>query len=247
MKKYRFLITTLFVLLNTVTSAQIIDAGLYICGNTFICVYNDTISMKYMDSGVWYKGAYKLIDNHIILEDNILLGKNASIEKEQCSPDSIKISFICKYQNVVLGAPMRDTTIYEGESDFYFIWLNDLKFESHDKHGIYITKEQVQQKEISSGFLLVESGSCLSGFQDYFSFPLEYGIHYTIKQKYYQTFHPLIINAKYKMPFDIDYDLSKKEITIYHMNHQISKYIYVGQNCDSCFNELKNRFPLLFE
>lgn len=247
MKKHHIIITTIFVLLNTIIYAQSIEPGLYKCANTFIYVEGDTILMNYANSNCLYKGLYSMIDTSIILKENVLLGKNAYIETETCPPDRIEINFICKYQHTLLGAPMVDTAIYEDESDFYYIQLNDWRFESHDKTGIYIIQGQLTQEVLSSGFLLIEAGLCLSGFQDYFNIPLKYGTRYIIKQKYFHSYHPLIINSKYKMSFNMYYGKINRNITILNINDQLTKYQYVSPNCDSCTTELNNKFPLLFE
>lgn len=244
MNKHSAFITILFVLISLSLDAQKIEPGFYKCENSYVYIEADTIIMKCMDS-FWYKGPFQLLDNNIILGNNVFLGKNAHIIKEECSSDSIEINFICKYQHILLDAPMLDSTIYEGESNFYSIRFNNWIFESNN-NGVRIFKGMLSQEDLSGGFLLVESG-LLSGFQDYFDIPLEFGTRYIIKQKYYKHFHPFIIHGQYKMSFEMRYDKNNCDIIIIDINNYSTLYHYEKPNCDSCIIELKNNFPLLFE
>ena len=241
-----FLLSLLFLIFNITILAQHIDNGVYANGpDYFLCAKNDTI-FYHFGSIDWYLGTYKFEDNKYYYGQNLLFGKNAFIEKEPCSPDSIEIKLICKYRNGVFGAPQKDSTIYEGESDFYYILINDLRFESRDKKGIKIPKGQLSEEELSSGFLMVE-GALLSGFQDYFDFPLEYGTRYIIKHKYYK-FRPC---TTFEKPYEYFTIKKEKNDLWFKENNPMcdlyTKLKYVSPNVDSCFNEFKNRFPLLFE
>ena len=246
-----FLLSLLFLIFNITILAQHIENGVYANGpDYFLCVKNDTI-LNHFGGVFWYLGTYKFEDNKYYYGQNLLFGKNAFIEKEPCSPDSIEIKLICKYRIGTFGAPQQDSTIYEGESDFYYMSFNRtyrLKYESRDKKGIKIPKGQLSEEELSSGFLMVEGG-LLSGFQDYFDFPLEHGIRYIIKHKYYK-FEPCTIFEKPYEYFTIKIKKEKNELWFKENNpmcDQYTKLQYVSPNVDSCFNELKNKFPLLFE
>ena len=251
MSKYyamkKITILSLFCLLFSLASySQDIKEGVYTNDNTFLCIYNDTIFYNW--EHFWYLGPYEFEDGKYYFGKNTLLGMNAFVEKEPCSPDSIEIKMICKYQHIYFDSPIEDSTIYEGESDFYYILINDWIFESRNKKGINIPKEQLSKEELSIGFLI--EGGMLSGFQDYFDFPLEYGTRYIIKQKYYQSFHPWLSIGDNKDYLKIKFENKGKELWYKTSNPNCDRYIklnYVSPNVDSCFNEFKNRFPLLFE
>lgn len=97
----------------------------------------------------------------------------------------------------------------------------------------------------------------MSGFQDYFDFPLEYGTRYIIKQKYYRVFHPFlfvgdskVFNSEYKDYLKIKFKNKGKELLYKTSSPNWDKYVkleYISPNVDSCFTEFKNRFPLLFK
>lgn len=251
MKKY-VVLTLLCIIFGIITNAQTLPNGVYSDNSKygyFICIKNDTV-LYHSSSTSWYMGTYQFMNKKYYFNDNLLLGKNAYIEKESCSTDSIEIKFICKYQHILLGAPMVDSTIYEGESDFYYTYHNEWKFESRDQEGIHISKGTLSQEDLSNGFLLVEGG-WLSGFQDYFNIPLEYGTRYTLKHKYYR-FNPIIILEKINGKRDyILYDKNNNKLLVTHEitkdNSYTNTYPYYSPNCDSCFNAFKNRFPDLFK
>ena len=149
MKKITIL--SLFCLLFSLASySQDIKEGVYTNDNTFLCIYNDTIF--YNRERFLYLGPYKIEDGKYYFGKNALLGMNAFVEKEPCSPDSIEIKMVDKYQIVSLGAPMRDSTIYEDESDFFRIIINGKDIKSQDTKGILIYKGQLTDDELTSGF-----------------------------------------------------------------------------------------------
>lgn len=251
MKKY-VILTLLCIIFSVTANAQALPNGVYTQNpdyGSFICIKNDTI--LYQSSNIdWYMGTYQFLDGRYYLNDNILLGKNAYIEKDACSPDSIEIKCICKYQHIRIGAPMVDSTIYEGESDFFRIITNENSFCARNSTIIFISKEQISNEELSDGYIFEESGK-MSGFVDYFNIPLEYGTRYTFKHMYYR-FRPIIILEKITSKHDyLLYDKNNKKILV---THEVTKdksytntYPYYSPNCDSCFTAFKNRFPLLFE
>ena len=243
------IISLLFLVFNVTSYSQDIKNGVY--ANDYddvICIKNDTIFYHW--SRTYYLGPYKLEDGKYYFGKNALLGMNAFVETEPCSPDSIEIKMIDKYQIIPIGAPMRDSTIYEGESDFYYIIINDWEFESRNMEGIKIPQGVSSEEELSSGFFMISAGWHLSGFQDYFDFPLEYGTRYIIKQKYYKSFYPRLSIGDNKDYLKIKFKNKGKELWYKTSSPNWDKYVklkYVSPNVDSCFNEFKNRFPLLFE
>ena len=223
---------------NVLLTAQNIINGVYTNGHVYLCVNNDTIT--YHDDFYWFKGIYRIEKNKFYWGKNVLLGKNAFIIKEEYSKDSVEIRLITKHK----GYDICDTIIYQDESDFYNITINRKQMFSIDQSGINITKCDFSQNELSYGFYIYDSGR---GFIDYFSIPLEYGTSYVIKQKYY-WFRPIpeygSMNDYSLIKFKKD-EILLKYSPFYEKRCTVLKY--VSPNCDSCFNELKNRFPLLFE
>lgn len=246
--KTKHIILLFLLLAHVLLNAQNIKNGMYknsYANSTYadyICINNDTITICFFNYKSCFKGSYQLKDNQIYLSENALLGRNANIIKEKCSPDSIEIRLVTKHKHYLIGMPSNDTNIYEYESDLYTMLINNTPLISIDTSGIYIAKGQFSDQILSSGFLLDDSGA---GFTDYFNFPLEYGTRYIIKQKYY-NFRPSVINNEYTPSFIYLYDDNR--IIVKSFN-DINFIIYenASTNCDSCFNELKNRFPLLFE
>lgn len=241
------IISLLFLVFNVTSYSQDIKNGVYANDyDNFICIKNDTLFYHWCRT--YYLGPYKFEDGKYYFGKNALLGMNAFVEKETCSPDSIEIKMICKYQHFIFGAPLEDSTVYEGESDFYYICIDDWVFQSRNKKGINIPKGQLSEEELSVGFLI--EGGMFSGFQDYFDFPLEYGTRYIIKQKYYKSFHPRLSIGDNKDYLKIKFKNKGKELWYKTSSPNWEKYVklnYVSPNVDSCFNEFKNRFPLLFE
>ena len=239
------IISLLFLIFNVTSYSQDIKNGVYANDHdNFICIKNDTLFYHWWRT--YYLGPYKFEDGKYYFGKNALLGMNAFVEKETCSPDSIEIKMICKYQHFIFGEPLEDSTVYEGESDFYYICIDDWVFQSRNKKGINIPKGQLSDRELSIGFVI--EGGMLSGFQDYFDFPLEYGTRYIIKQKYYNSFYPFLFIGNNRDYFTIEFNKNKNELS-YKRNCPMCSYElkYVSPNVDSCFNEFKNRFPLLFE
>ena len=238
----KIIVLTLFsAVINIELYSQHIANGCYTNGNEYICIKGDTI--LYRDGWYLYKGKFTIEQNLLYWGDNILRGKNVHIIKENCSPDSIELRLITKHKHYLLGMPSSDTNIYEYESDIYTMYLNKTSLVSRDTSGIYIAKGQFSDNILSNGFFLNDSGA---GFLDYFSSPLEYGTRYIIKQKYYE-FRP-IINHTNTCGFLKYYDKSKEIMFKWSLdNEYYTKLKYVSSNVDSCFNELKNKFPLLFE
>jgi len=239
-----------FLLTSILSNAQIKN-GMYkspysnSADNDFICINGDTITICRWNYKACFKGAYQLKDDKICLSENILLGKNAYITKEKCSPDSIELRLITKHKHYLLGMPSNDTNIYEYESNLYTMIINKTPLISRDTNGIYIAKGQLTDEVLANGFLFDDSGA---GFQDYFTLPLEYGTRYIVKHKYHE-FSPSIINEKYASSFVFLYDYENNRIVIKknYRDRNSEIYDYINTNCDSCFNEIKNRFPLLFE
>ena len=255
MKKHA-IISLLFLVLNLTSYSQDIKNGVYANDHDdVICIKNDTLFYHWWR--MYYLGSYKFEDGKYYFGKNALLGMNAFVEKEPCSPDSIEIKMIDKYQIIPIGAPMRDSTIYEGESEFFRIIINGISIKSQDTKGMLISKGQLTDDELTSGFFLESSGWHMSGFQDYFDFPLEYGTRYIIKQKYYRVFHPFlcvgdsnVFNSEYKDYLKIKFKNKGKELLYKTSSPNWDKYVkleYISPNVDSCFTEFKNRFPLLFE
>lgn len=238
----KFLILTLFsAVINIELYSQHINNGCYTNGYEYLCIKGDTI--LYRDGLYWYMGKFTIEQNLVYWGDNILRGKNVHIIKENCSPDSIELRLITKHKHYLLGMPSSDTNIYEYESDIYTMYLNKTSLVSRDTSGIYIAKGQFSDDVLTNVFFLNDSEA---GFLDYFSFPLEYGTRYIIKQKYYE-FRP-IINHTNIYGFLKYYDKSKGIMFKWSLDDEYNtKLKYVSSNVDSCFNELKNRFPLLFE
>ena len=236
MKKSFVLIFILHV--SMILSAQNIKTGIYTNGSQCLCIKYDTLI--YHDDLYWFKGTYKIANNKLYWGRNVLLGLNANIIQEKCSQDSIEIRLITKH----IGYDTRDTTIYQDESFLYDITINNKSMASRSSSGIYIAKGQFEQFELDSGFHVNDSGH---GFTDFFVIPLKYGTRYVIIQKYYQ-FRPIPEYGGMK-----DYSLIK-----YKNGNVLLKYSpsyerhfttlkYISPNCDSCINELRNKFPLLFE
>ena len=251
MKKHLSKITILLLLclvLSLISCSQHIKNGVYSSKYEYLCVRNDTL--LYCDNSMWYMGPYKLLDNRVFLANNELLGRNAIITGEQCDKDTIELRLITKFKHYVFGGPDTDTTIYQDESPLYQIVINKTMLRSRDKEGIFITHGQFSQEELSTmGFWAFDEGN-LSGFQDYFNIPLEFGTRYIVKQIYHD-FSPLLINEQHQQFPEIKYNKNNKKFTItYHYQERddlITKLRYVSPNVDSCFNEFKNKFPLLFE
>lgn len=233
-----------------ISYSQDIKDGVYTYGykNHYImCIKNDTIFQLESKNG--YLGTYKFKDNKYYWGQNLLFDRNAIIDREICSPDSIEIRIIDKYKIHVFGGPDTDSTIYEGESDFYSIWINNKQFTSRNMEGIKISKGQLSEEELSKGFFMYEEGWHMSVFEGFFSFPLEYGTRYILKQIYYD-FRPTRVFESSKYYFTIKIEKGSKDIWYRESNSMYKEYVklnYVSPNVDSCFNEFKNRFPLLFE
>ncbi len=233
------------------SNAQCIKNGVYknpndnSPDNSIICINGDTITICYWNYKWCFRGAYQLKGKQICLLENTLLGKNAIITKEKCSPDSIELRLITKHKHYLIGMPSNDTNIYEYESNIYAMHINKIPLISRDTNGIYISKGQFSDEVISNGFMLDDPSA---GFVDYFTFPLEYGTRYIVKQKYHE-FEPAIINKNENPPFVYIIDKKHNRIKIKqnHKDRFSSIYEYKSNDCDSCFNELKNKFPLLFE
>lgn len=252
MKKY-VILTLLCIVFGMSTNAQAIPNGVYAYGykNHYVfCVKNDTILEYNQYDGLdSYMGTYQFKDNKYYLSKNLLFGKNAILEKEPCSTDSIYIKMICKYQIQVFDGPMTDSTIYESESDFYSVSFGNRRFESHDKKGIFIPKGQLSQVELNNGFLFEENSWMMSCFRDYFSFPLEYGTRYIIKQNYFK-FRPNTIFGTANDYYLFKFKKRNEEIWFKYnclMCEEYEKLEYISPNCDSCFTAFKNRFPDLFK
>lgn len=239
--KKKFIILSIIITFSSILNAQHIKNGVYANRNELLCIQGDT--MLYYHDSYWYKGPYIINADTLYWNKNILLGRNASITKEKCSQDSIELKLITKHKHYLIGMPSNDTNIYEYESDIYAMFINKTHLVSRHASGIYIAKGQFSDQILSSGFLLDDSGA---GFTDCFNFPLEYGTRYIVKQKYYK-FRPIIVYLNdYKI---IKYNEMDMVIMLkwtpedkYHTTLK-----YVSPNCDSCFKEFKNRFPLLFE
>lgn len=247
--KTKHIILLFLLLTHVLLNSQNIKNGMYknsYANSTYadyICINNDTITICFFNYKSCFKGSYQLKDNQIYLSENALLGRNANIIKEKCSPDSIEIRLVTKHKHYLIGMPSNDTNIYEYESDLYTMLINNTPLISIDTSGIYIAKGQFSDQILSRGFMLDDSGA---GFTDYFNIPLEYGTRYIVKQKYY-GFRPLIIYTKdYGI---IKYNEKKKELKfkLSSKDKHYTRLKYISNNVDSCFNELKNRFPLLFE
>lgn len=247
----KLLVTSIFLIISIFSNAQSVKNGIYKhnystkTNNDYICINNDTIIICLWNYKLCFMGAYKSKDNQLCLSGNTLLGKNVFITKEKCSPDSIELRLITKHKHYLLGMPSSDTNIYEYESDIYTMYLNKTSLVSRDTSGIYIAKGQFSDDALTNGFFLNDSGS---GFFDYLSVPLEYGTRYIIKHKYYE-FRPSVITKGFAPAFIYLYDYDNYRIIIKESNEDKNFVIYEYKNdsCNSCFNELKNRFPLLFE
>lgn len=238
MIKKIFLALSLLVFVSIVLSAQQIKNGFYTNGNVCLCLSNDTIT--YHNDFYWFKGTYTIVNNKLYWGNNVLLGKNAYIVKENCAKDSIEVSLITKYK----GYSIHDTIIYQDESDYYNMTINNKPIIASNKDGMNIAKGDFSQEELSVGFYINDSGR---GFTDYFPITLEYGTRYIIKQKYYK-FRPIPEYGSMNNYSIIKYrnnEILFKYSPSYEKRYTTLKYI--SPNCDSCFNELKNKFPLLFE
>lgn len=247
--KHIFLLALVFTYI--LSNAQCIKNGVYKnpygdgSDNDIICINNDTITICFSNYKSCFRGAYQLKGNQICLSENTLLGKNAIIIKEKCSPDSIELRLITKHKHYLIGMPSNDTNIYEYESNIYTMLINETPLISKDTSGIYIYKGQFSDEALSNGFWLQDASA---QFTDYFSFPLKYGTRYIINHKYYE-FRPSLIYREYTPSYIYLYDNNNSRIIIKN-NFQDEHYEiheFKNDNCDSCFNELKNRFPLLFE
>jgi len=250
MKKH-VILTLLCIVLGVIANAQILPNGVYTQNpnyGSFICIKNDTILYNFSRTS-WYLGTYQFMDGKYYLNDNMLLGKNAYIEKETCSPDSIEIKCICKYQHFIIDAPMVDSTIYEGESDFFRIITNENTFCALNSTIIFISREQISNEELSDGYIYEESGK-MSGFFDYFNIPFEFGTRYVFRQKYFH-FKPIMIDGIEKDSDYLRYDKKHNLIIATHgirrINMYSNRYPYYSPNCDSCITAFKNRFPDLFK
>lgn len=234
----------LIVFLYSLTlKAQILDNGVYSNGyKCYICILNDTLLYCDGDS-YWYIGSYQIKKSKLIWGENYLTGRNVTIIKTHTTSNDIELHLITKRKHYNIGAPSSDTTIYEEESDIYAMIIDKTRIVSKNKNGIIINRGLLPKEFFENGFYLDDSSS---GFFDYFNIPLEYGSRYIVTQKYY-NFNPMILYSyKYSK---IKYNKRKKEILIklQPKDKHYSKYKYISSNCDSCFKEFKNRFPLLFE
>lgn len=249
--KTKHIFLLMLLITHFTSSAQYIKNGLYKnpyengSYNDIICINNDTITICFSNYKSCFRGAYQLKGNQICLSENTLLGKNAIIIKEKCSPDSIELRLITKHKHYLIGKPSNDTNIYEYESNIYTMLIDETPLVSKDTSGIYISKGQLSDKALINGFLLQDASA---QFTDYFSFPLEYGTRYIINHKYYE-FRPSIIYREYAPSYIYLYEYDNNRIIIKNsfQDEHYGIYEFNNSNCDSCFNELKNRFPLLFE
>ncbi|MBQ6084311.1 MAG: hypothetical protein IJK92_08180 [Bacteroidales bacterium] len=246
MKKYLVLI--FFIVCQYITScAQGIDNGIYKNGDSFVCVKNDSIIICRNNYFNCYYGSYTSENLRIFLKENILLGRNATIDIEKASDNYIEIKLLSKYKNFIIGESIDnsyDTTIYQSVSPYYHILINHNKcIHSDSNQTIRIDKDASMQYDLSKGFLLDDDGR-LSNFIDYYKFSLEFGNRYIFSQKYY-PFCATLINEQYPQDFELIY--KKHKIIQKFSNDYIVEYLFDNSNCDSCFNELKNKFPLLFE
>ena len=104
MKKHA-IISLLFLVLNLTSYSQDIKNGVYANDHDdVICIKNDTLFYHWCR--MYYLGSYKFEDGKYYFGKNALLGMNAFVEKEPCSPDSIEIKMIDKYQIIPIGAPI---------------------------------------------------------------------------------------------------------------------------------------------
>lgn len=246
MKTKQIILLTLLHFLNVSITAQNIQDGVYSNENNFVCVNSDTI-IRY-DGMFWYKGTFEIKNNKLYFINNELLGKNAVIKEEQCGVDIIGFKLTTKTKHYVFGEPDNDTTVYDVEPSLFTIAIGEAAFHAKKSVGVLITKKQLPKEQLSRGIWVYDEGS-FSGFQDFFNIPVEYGKRYIIKQKYH-SFRPLLVNYDYKDSCEIYYDKINGELLLNDdfrtdIPHTVLKYI--SSNCDSCFNELKNKFPLLFE
>ena len=246
MKTKNILLIILLIFSNVLLSAQNIKNGVYINGRQYICVNNDTI-IRY-DGLFWYKGTFMIKNKKMFFNNNDLLGKNATITKEQCGSDTIEFKLTTKTKRYVFGEPDCDTNIYDIETPLYTIAIGDTVFHAKNSKGIMITKNQLSPDKLYHGIWVYDEGS-LSGFQDFFDIPIEYGTCYIIKQKNHD-FRPSLISYEYKDSCEIRYDKHHRQLLLnddFRADIPHTPLQYISPNCDSCFNELKNRFPELFE
>lgn len=244
MKTKHIFLLMLLTFSNVLLTAQKIKDGVYSNENKIICVQDDTLVIfNKGDVCHVFKGKYRLTDNQIVLDNNIFLGKNANIVKENCSSDKIEIILKSIYiTNAVFGERCDNPVFAQNESPYYHIVLNDICVYSEHGNNIVIDRSQFSDTTLSNGFILADDAR-LSGFVDYFDFPLEYGTRYIIIQKYF-SFRPYLINQNIK---------SSKKLAYQHGNiiecfndQHTEKYEY-NNDCDSCYNILKHKFPLLLE
>lgn len=246
MKTKQIILLTLLLFLNVSILAQSIQNGVYSNENKFVCIKNDTI-LRY-DGMFWYKGTFEIKNNKMYFLNNELLGKNTIIEDKHCGFDTIAFKLTTKTKHYIFGEPDYDTTVYDVESSLFTIAIGDSVFHAKKTIGVLITKEHLSQEQPTHRVWVYDEGS-FSGFQDFLNIPCEFGKCYMIKQKYHD-FRPSLISYDYNDSCIIHYDKKNGELLLNNdfstdFQHPVLKY--VSPNCDSCFNELKNRFPLLFE
>lgn len=212
--------------------------GIYRGENGFVCVKSDTIIMDVHAHGSYYMGIYSMDGNKIIFGKNELIGKNATVLTENCSPDSIEIKLICKYELV-----FEEADKYPRQSMYCLFYSDETKgIESKDNGVIYIGMDETQK--------MFDIGSFYVGdrvqfqFNDIYQIHLEYGKRYVITQKYNAS--ALFLDGDTSW---ISFKVKRhgKRIEMYR-NGVKKKYVfYYEGECDSCLEEFKRQYPGLIE
>ncbi|MCQ2319545.1 MAG: hypothetical protein MJZ90_11620 [Bacteroidales bacterium] len=212
--------------------------GIYKESDGYICVSDTIIIMDIHTHRSYFYGSYSIHDDEVVLGYNNLIGKNATINVEKCSQDSIEIKLICKYEIIVEEADK-----YPRQSmRCIFYSENTKRVDSRNDGCIYIGYDANNNEFNIDEFYIQDYVQFL--FADKFKIPLEYGTRYVISQKY--TASALFLNGDTSW---VSFKVKRhgKRIEMYHKRTKTKEiFHYVGE-CDSCLEEFSKQFPGLIE
>lgn len=238
METVRKIAWIILILANLNGFAQKLNNGIYEGSNGYICVNDTTIIMDIHAHGSYFYGSYSIHDDEVVFGYNNLIGKNATINVEKCSQDSIEIKLICKYELI-----FEEADKYPRQS-MICVFYSDVTqtIDSKDDGYIYIGLDENQNKFNIESFYVCDYVQF--SFADKFKIPLEYGTRYVISQKY--TASALFLNGDTSW---VSFKVKRhgKRIEMYHKRTKTKEiFHYVGE-CDSCLEEFKKQFPGLIE
>ncbi|MDO5342042.1 MAG: hypothetical protein Q4F69_06280 [Bacteroidia bacterium] len=238
METVKLLLISLLVFVGVNCSAQNPNNGIYRYNYGYLCIKNDTVIMDFSTHHYYYMGLYKMDEGELILNKNELIGRSGTIHTEKCSPDSIEIKLICKYEIV-----MEEADKHPRQSMNCGFYSDATKgINSKDDGCIYIGLDENQNKFNIENFYVGDYVQFQ--FYDIFKVPLEYGKRYVITQK--NNASVLFLDGDMSW---VSFKVKRhgKRIEMYHKKTKRKRvFHYVGE-CDSCLEEFSKQFPGLIE